>query len=556
MPRIGDDVRQMIFFSLAGKRGEEARAIIEDLSAQLHMSVGYLYKLTDVVRANGRAIRKDAGMARLAISEDQFKVIANLTTQYDFTAEHAIRLAELNGMIPPGVVKPYRYNLWLRDNSQSRARLNSDVKPGHRFEAKGPNMLHHFDTTKLEQIHFDAETETLSWNPRLNRKNSRGQKPESVWLYSLVDDHSRAKFAYLYRSENQYNHHDFFYRAWAEKENPSEFPFYGIPEHLYMDKGPVNYALKVLHALHQLGIHLVPTTPSTSEPYGARKHGKVEVVFKDYGEWLKEFKIHDLSWEEAQESLYQYVLMLDRRMHSETRARPFERWLSIKAPRHMPAEQLYQMLKFDSAARRVNSDLTFTIDNHVYRLPERRPFVDWIADKMRKKIEVYWEPGKYEKVFAVNGSTEIELAECRDNLVRPAFSYPREQGEQTSVDLARAAAQGMDHSALKLYETDRHSRAGGNPSYLPRKGEPFDNDRIAEKSRPDGAPSFAPEVYLDDVKAIFALKERGFFSGDDMARAADRAWLKALMAGRDKIPQSELGAAIEAVKSKQWEAEG
>ena len=549
MARIGDDLRQMIFFSLAGKRGTEAREIIEDLSRQLNMSVGYLYKLTDVVRANGRAIRRDAGIERLAVSEEQLKIVSDLTTGYDLTAEHAIRLAELNGMVPPGVLKPYRYNLWLRQNSQSRARLNSDVRPVHRFEAKGPNVLHHFDTTKLEQLHFDGATETLSWNPRLNRKNSRGQKPDSIWLYSMVDDHSRAKFAFLYRSENQYNHLDFLYRAWAEKEKSCEFPFYGIPAHLYMDKGPVNYALKVLHAIHALGIHLVPTTPSTSEPFGARKHGKVEVVFKDYNEWLKEFKIRPLSWEEAQESLYHYVLMLNRRMHSETHARPFERWLSIAAARHMPAEQLYQMLKFDSAARRVNSDLTFTIDNHLYRLPERRPFVDWIADKTRKKIEVYWEPGKYEKVFAVSGATEIELAECRDNLVRPAFSYPREQGEQTSVDLARAAAQGADHSGIKLFATDERA-----PAYLPRRGQDFDDSRIAEKwvetagqskienpkSKIEMRPSFAPERWLSYFEAIEELRASGFFQRGEKLSDAEKLWLKDLMAGRKEIAETEL----------------
>lgn len=92
--------------------------------------------------------------------------------------------------------------------------------------------------------------------------------------------------------------------------------------------------------------------------------------------------------------------------------------------------------------------------------------------------------------------------------------------------------------------------------YLPKRGQEFDDKRISEKSRPDGRPSFTPEVYLDEVEAAFALKKAGFFDGDKAQREADRAWLKALFSGREKIPESELSTAIEALKTKQWEAEG
>lgn len=558
MARIGNDLKQMVLFSLAGKGGEEARAIIEDLSEQMNISVGYLYKLTDVVRANGRTIRKDAGIPRLSISDQQFEAVRELTTRYDLSGEHAIELAALNGVVPDGQLKSYRYNDWLRAHRQERARHNMDVAPSRRFEAKGPNVLHHFDTTKLEQLHYDDETAVLSWDPRANRKNSRGEKPDSIWLYSLVDDYSRCKYAYLYRSLNQYNHLDFFYRAWAQKEKQSEFPFYGLPAHLYMDKGGGNYALKVLHAIHKLGIHLVPTTPSTSEPFGARKHGKVETVFRQYAEWLKIFQIRPLSWEAAQESLYQYALKLDTKIHSVTHERPFERWLSISAPRHMPDADLYAMLKFDHTERRINPDLTISIDRHLYRLPEKRPFINWI----KRKIEIYWEPGRYEKVFAVNGATEIELAECRENLVRPAFSYPREERELTAVEQARAAAAGADHSGMKLFSTDKPKTA-----YMPKRGQDFDSSRIAEKwvesgddrgrstiqnpkSEIERRPSFAPERWLGYVAAARELQERDFLSRP--LSTAEQAWLKGIFGGREEIAETEL---MDVVKRAKLEAE-
>jgi len=554
--RIGKELRELILFSLAGKRGDEAKNIIDDLHKQVGLSVGYIYKISDVVRANGRAIRKDAGLARLRITPEQYDAVHAFTANYDIKADRAIELAELNGMIEPGVLKPWRYNEWLRAVGHERLRYKTDVRPSRTIERFAPNIMHQFDTTKLEELHYDRETEILSWDPRANRKNSRGEKPDPIWLYSLVDDFSRVKFAYLYRSENQYNHLDFFLRAWSQKDKTSEFPFYGIPSQLYMDKGPVNYSTKVLNALHRLNIFLVPTTPSTSEPFGSRKHGKVENVFKTYGEWLKEFQIHPLLWDEAQEFLYQLLLKLNgSKIHSITHARPFERWLSIKMPRHMPDADLYHLLKFDRATRVVDKYLTISIDSHLYKLPEKRPYVDWV----NRKIEVYWEPGHYEKIFAVYRTTEIELRECAADVIHI------HNAEQTSIDQARAQAATADHSNLKLYATDRRG-----PAYLPKRGEEFDDKRIAEKWVEAGSepgtlnlepgtakrPSFAPERYLGYVAAARELQEQGFLAKP--LSPAEQAWLKGLFGNREQISETELMEAVKQAKAaaEKMEAEG
>lgn len=575
MPRVGTDVIEMVIQSLAGKGGKEAKSIMEDLHHTTGLSIGYLYKVSDPVRLNGRAARHDAGARRVEISEDALEFMHGLTAKFDLDAAAVIELAVLNEKIGKNSMSAATYRAWLREEGISRARLNQDVRPYTPWEAAAPNIVHHFDTTKLEELHIEGGR--LTWDPRANRKNARGVKPDPIWLYSMVDDHSRCKFAYLYRSENQFNHLDFLFRAWSEKANPSEFPFYGIPGHIYMDKGGINYSLKVINALSKLGIHVIPTTPSTSETYGSRKHGKVENPFKTYNAWMKGLRPRldpstnslrpeaqdskaeqapGLRWEEAQESLYCFLLKRNRRVHSTTGVAPFERWLTIGKPQHPPSEELWMMLRYENDRRRVNGDLTFTINNHLYRLPEKKPFVDWV----KEWVEVYWLKDRYEKVTAVRGAKEIEVAELRRaDIVRPAFSYDREEKPAPATDQARARANGQDYGGIKLWDGDG---SAGSPqarqAYLPRRGEKFDDTRIAEKTVETDAgkrrPSFAAERYLSYFEALSELQDKDFLSRPLKPGGAEQAWLKSVFAGLEKIAETALAAAVKQAQDANDEA--
>jgi len=544
--RVGEETRREIAAALWGKRGLEARTIVRDLAAHTGLSEPYIYQLSAEARATGRARRQDAGQPRLRLEEAHYLAVQGLTVNYDLAAWHGIRMAEQNGLIPPGLLTEARYNTWLRAQHTTRTRLKRDTAPARRFEAEAPNVLHHFDTTKLEQLHLREGI--LTWDHAANRKNSRGEKPAAIWLYSLVDDHSRSKFAYLYPSLNQYNHLDFFYRAWTRKENPTEFPFFGIPQHLYMDRGGANQAQKVSQALTKLGVHDVETTPSTWEPHGARKHGKIERVFQDYNEWLKTFQIRPHTWEEAQASLYQFVLHLNRRVHSGTRQPPFQRWLTIRLPQHMPNADLYAALYYEHEQRTVSKFLTVSIDRHEYLLPAKRPFVDWVD----RRVDIYRKPGEYDRVILVLGSVEIEVPEHTENLVRPAFEYrnfPHTAGQQ-----ARAKSAEEDHATMALWADSTPSKA----AYLPRKGAAFDDTKIAEKTvttkegreRPRFAPArWVNQFYVNnDVRAFFADTEEG--------KRQRLLFVEGIMNGRTQINEDELTLAKERLRNEKTGTEG
>ena len=534
---------EMILRSLVGKTGAEARSTIDSLSVSTGMSVGHIYKITAPYRPADRKRRRDAGARKIAVTEEQLDSIQALTVRHDLPAERTIEIAAMNGFASNlEDLKAATYNRILRKRSVTRRRMRGDPEPATLWEGKYPNAIHHFDATKLEHLHYDDDTKLITFDPRKNYKNSRGEKAAPVWLYLVVDDFSRAEFAALYLDLNHYNHLDFIYRAWAEKQRPSEFPFYGIPRHIYMDKGGGNQSLKFLSALAGLGIHVIPTEPSTSSPHGARKHGKVESAFKFWNRWEREFQMsRPLAWEEAEAFLYERMLWRNRRLHSQTKEIPFQRWLKIDRPHHVPNAEFYRTLCYDRWTRAVDNFLTVSLDNEIYKLPETRPAVNWVGEK----VQIYAERGRRDFVICVRDGQEVVAKKItRDNLVRPAFSYPQ-GGEPTSIAEARAKATGT-YGPLKLWDSDDKA-----PAYIPRKGEGFDNAKIkltGPESQPESLERPAPpqrEVsrWLTRNGAIGVLIELGFFAPGRRSDA-EIVWVDGLMAGRAQIEEDEIRATV------------
>ncbi len=558
MTRLGHDIREMILRSLVGKTGVEARDTIEALSIDAGLSVGHIYRMTAEHRAANRTARLDAGKRKLEVTDEQIERIRQLTVGYDLAAERAIELAAMNGLAPAEGLSAAAYNEIIRRQGVTRRRLKEDREPSRLYEARYPNEIHHFDATKLEHLHYDSDTDLLTFDPRRNYKNSRGERAQPVWLYLMLDDFSRAEFAALYLDLNHYNHLDFIYRAWAEKKNPSEFPFYGIPRHIYMDKGGGNQSLTFLAALAKLGVHVIPTTPSTQDPNGARKHGKVESAFKFYNAWEREFQMsRPLSWEEAEAFLYERMLWRNRRRHSQTEEIPFQRWLRIARPHHVPGEEFYRTLCYDRWTREVDNFLTVSLDGEMFKLPEQKPYVNWVGEK----VQVYAERGNREQVICVrDGKEAIAKKITRDNLVRPAFHY-KDDTEPTSIAEAREQAKATGtYGPMKLYENDAAA-----PAYLPRKGEAFDNSKIAldgppqerqpEKPAEPARPQREVKYWLTRQEAIGAMVALGMFETGRRSEQ-DLAFVDLLMNGREKIEYDELAEAANRFKAAKAKAGG
>lgn len=555
--RIGEDLKEIILRSLVGKTGAEARRTIESLSASTGLSVGHIYRISGEIRPTARAKRLDAGKRRLDIQDTEIEAVQRIKIKYGIPTERSIEIARLNGAASENLSTAF-FNRHQRQEGITTQRLKEDREPTVLYEAEEANAIHHFDASKMEHLHYDPITDQVTFDPRRNYKNSRGEKAQPVWLYLMVDDFSRAEFAFLYLDLNHFNHLDFIYRCWAQKENPSENPFYGIPRHLYMDKGGGNQSLKFLSALGKLGVHVIPTTPSTQDPHGARKHGKVESAFKFYNAWEREFQMsRPLSWEEAQGFLYERMLWRNRRRHTQTGQVPFQRWLRVEQPHHVPGEEFYRTLCYDRWTREVDGALTISLDGEMYKLPELRPSNNWVGEK----VQVYAERGSREQVICVRDGKEVIAKKVtRDNLVRPAFHYKRDS-EPTSIAEARMKATGTDDQPMKLWESASNEKA---PAYLPRRGEQFDNSKIKLEGPP---PAKEPEPYrpapqrdvtywLTRLEAMRALVDLGAFS-EGRRSEEDLNFINLLMNGRGKIEYDEVSEAAKKLKkAKAAESEG
>jgi len=546
--RLGQREIELVAEEMTGKTPHERMGAAQDLAQHLSCSVRQVYRVYARWAVPARTLRGDRGLRRLPITDEQLNAVKYFTVQDDLPANMAIELAELNGLIPKGVLPPETYNAWLRLHGISRRRLKRDVKPFVRWEAIRPNEIHQFDTTKLEQLHFDVATNILSWNPRANRRNSRGEKPPEVWLYLIMDDYSRAEYARLVLgSVTQYKLMDFLYEAWSKKPNPREFPFYGLPEHSYTDNGGGNQGKQIRRFYEKMQVHRIPTDPSYDKPHAARKRGKIENGFKHYNTWASLLKEGDLTWEEAQESLYRSNLKRNLRIHSDTKVAPFSRWMELVTPRDVPDEKHYHHVKHDTWLRKVAGDLTFTIDGHIYQLPAKGRWVNLVGER----VEIRMIPKQYDEVFAVRGAEDVKCREVRESIVRPAFHYAQ-QFEPTTVETERArVANVVRHGRIKLWDTDM-----ANPAFLPRTGQPFDTTRIAEKTVQDenGSPrlSFAPEKWRTRAQAAAWLREEGFRKRP--MTEEENAWVDQLMAERGKVfPEREDGEWVDVRKISETE---
>lgn len=541
MAKIGRNAKLEIWRQASLLSPGDRLSFIDSICKTYRCSRRHARRIIEDFLPTGRVVRRDKGQQRIALTEEQRDYLIGLSIRYDFAAWHAIEYAERAGAISKGSISPATYNHLLREHESMRARAKKDVKPVRRFEKPFPNHTHHFDTTKIEELFLDRETRMVTWEPKRKKRNSRGEKAPSVWLYSLVDDYSRVKYARFFEQENQWNHFDFFYRAWSRKEDAVKFPFYGLPRCLYMDLGPVNHATALKEAFKRLGTHVTRTTPSTAEPFGSRKHGKVERPFQDYNEFLKEIPIlAPIHFDELNERLYHHVIFLNNRLHSEIETTPFARWMEIGAARETPPEKLYAMLYRNRETRVVSSELMLSVDGHIYKLPERRPYVDWV----KQKVEVIFVPGQYDTINVINGYEEIELRELA-GIHRPSFN--RRHIDETSIDIKRAEVGKINYSAVRPPPIGQEGRI----NYLPRKGEPFDEKRIAEKyieETGDGQratvrrPSFAPERYLTYITAARELQTQGVLSRP--LSMADQAWLRNIFADREQISETELQSAV------------
>ncbi len=541
--RIGDNLREMMLEELAGKKGGELTAIKKYLAKTHGLDKRTIQRISDGYRPRNRALRRDAGMQKLEVTDDEILRLEALMMEFKhLTYDRLVAIGEMNDIVRPKVISGAAFGKIMFRRGIGLRRRTTDVAPATLWEGRWPNDIWEFDTTKLEHLHLDVETMRVSFNPRLNYKNSRGERSVAIWLYLFIDSFSRVEFPFIMVGLNHFNHIEAMRRASTIKKNPTEFPAYGLPQFIRQDRGGGNQALKWHAALVKLGVHDLPSPPASASPFGSRSRGKVENPFRFYNRWEKDFQMREsLSWQEAEEFLYQTSLKRNNRIHSVTNETPFQKWLRIDKPLYAPDAETFNLLTFDNWPRKINRYAQFELDGATYwAMPEERNKKPWV-DLVDEWVQVYAERDRRDVLYVAHHSVKepIKCVPVGDNVVRPAFHY--EDREPTNVEEARERAKATGtYGDLKLWESDTTT-----PAYLPRRGEPFDNSKIKleppAKEEPVAAEPAAPSLWnrapgprlISRSAAAKLLKEEGFF-GEAGLTDEEVAWRDEIMSSRGK----------------------
>jgi len=197
----------------------------------------------------------------------------------EISTDQAILLAVGNGIIPENMrnVPPSTFNRVARNLG-----LHKRKRRIQRFQALYPNQLHHVDASQSEIYYVDRALPDgdymLKINPRPSKryKNKPLKNPDRlrVWVYGLIDDFSGVIAARYTVAPGETAAHNLNFLCWAWSKADSKV-FFGLPDRIKMDHGPLMKGKPAQDFLERLGIKV-----DGSEPGAKESHGKIERTWR------------------------------------------------------------------------------------------------------------------------------------------------------------------------------------------------------------------------------------------------------------------------------------
>ncbi len=448
MPRLGrhavEDIRRQISAASGAQRASVAKA----LAQRYGVSLGTIYARTQDIRPS-RAKRVDAGERTL--DDDARRQFLYLCVAKELSVPVARRHMIDAGRTMPSVPT---LNRILADAGLSAGQRDLDITPAVRFQAKGPNDVWQIDASGSTMFYLDTDGSVSYINPIRHTANKPPPERPRVWLIAIIDDWSRALYAELAPANDT--------QCWltalgnAAREKDASFPFCGLPGTLYTDNDAV---VKSARFQRILSLFEPPIQHRMHLPYHSRATGKVERTFRTIKgqfealhraafvsglEGTVDQSHHEptrwASLDEANVALRHWLLEYNSRTHGTTGEQPFARWMrglhSAEAPiRVVDDETLNGLILIDESERRVNADLTISMQSTRYALPHVEPFVSLV----RKKLRIWWSPEIAGSVWADVDGQSFELHPVGQPVAFGEFrAIPLSERDKTRREIARA----------------------------------------------------------------------------------------------------------------------
>ena len=254
---------------LLAPRGHKTR-IIQKWAQVVGCTAKTLYGMLDTGRKRKGGDRRIEGIEESAWIVHQVK--KKSPEQFgEISTDQALRKAIRDGLVSDSLKgKEATINRVGRELG-----LHKRKRRVQRFQAERANQLHHVDGSSSKFLYIKRELGDGDYVLKLHA-GTKGYKNKPVpirlrpWIYGLTDDHSGVfvgRYVAAY-GENALDNLDFLSWAWGQN---GDSPFFGLPEQLKGDKGPMMRGKDAEDFFNRLGVDIDPSTPENKEA-----HGKIE----------------------------------------------------------------------------------------------------------------------------------------------------------------------------------------------------------------------------------------------------------------------------------------
>lgn len=189
----------------------------------------------------------------------------------EISTDQAIKIAVQSGIVPADLnVSVSTINRIARDKGLHRKKRRIQ-----RYQAVRPNQMHHVDASSSKFFYIHRKLSDGDYVLKIH-VGIKGYKNKPVpihlrpWVYGVVDDLSGVFTAWYVAAYGESILDNLNFLCWAWSQTPDK-TFFGIPELLKGDRGPMMRGKYAQEFFDRLDIDIDPSSPENKE-----SHGKIE----------------------------------------------------------------------------------------------------------------------------------------------------------------------------------------------------------------------------------------------------------------------------------------
>lgn len=559
--------------ALMGLSGPCAKSEAQRLADHFGCHVSRVYAATKSSRPKRKA-RTDRGKRRVDLKNDAGMSLAtSLVVGHNLDPDLALETARANGFATPISLGTYRRQ--LREAGLNRSQRRSRRVVHRRFEAERPGQIYQFDISGVKERWVDVRNKRIlqvhAGDVNANHPNRKSTRVP-LWKFTMQDDHSRFLYTRFVACLKPNSCHVIDFELEA-------FRAMGVPQVLYTDNDSV-----IVSKLNQRAASILDHAFAASEgfklsqhmPYNSNATGKVEKSHQMVEKFEKLISIGEVpTVDDLNVFAARFCDYYNNTDHRTTGIKPELRFRAGHAVMRVPPDALLNdAFKAREFEVKVNSDVTISVDAKSWQLPRSakiastlhgakevdNPFID-LAQIENGACKVVW-PIEAEWFIAIAGGIDFEFlkVEAVADLADEHKSVAESTSERNTKHFkevaasnkkaVREAAKRGEQSPIVVPGIDVKFEiaAQPRPAMMPR--QKVDPSLVEWANLAPGAiaPSMVDGRLLTYFQAAETLQEQDELSNP--LNLSDQAWLKSVMAGREKVSETELREQLEKRNSR------